>query len=388
MPIKPIRTPSDLEEARDNLSTLILSNNDGENDDQIEILSALIERFERTQVQMSAPSPVAAIKFRMAELGLSPRQLEPFIGSRGRVSEVLSAKRSLSIDMIRSLHEGLGIPYASLIEQRSRPRDSEFDVTEPTIARLNSFGFDLEQQDLLPFLQATVPGATAALLKKTRTQRATSKTDQAALILWQAAVRARADADQPVVSFDRSSLDPPKLRRLAMLSTQTGGPQKAVNDLKGSGVRVIVLPQLPGTFLDGAAMLDADGNPIIGLTLRYDRTDSFWFTLLHETSHIHLHYEYLRGSQSVFVDDIDIESDDAQEREADTLARNSLVPDSIIAQVHWSNNSTLDDLTAVSVRARVHISNVVGRWQRDHQNHRRFARLIERNAIRQLFSRN
>src|SRR5260370_17426992 len=98
----------------------LLSRNSGEYDDEIEVLATLIEQFEEKAVHLNSPNPIAAIKFRMEEKGMSPRQLEPFIGSRARVSEVLSGKRTLSMDMIRSLHEGLWIPYASLMSRAKR----------------------------------------------------------------------------------------------------------------------------------------------------------------------------------------------------------------------------------------------------------------------------
>src|SRR5262249_38447951 len=99
MKIRPIRNAEDLAGAKVALADLIQKNIGGTRDDDIEVLSILVEQFERTKVRLDPPSPVAAIKFRMEEMGLSPRHLEPFIGSRARVSEVLSGKRTLSIDM-------------------------------------------------------------------------------------------------------------------------------------------------------------------------------------------------------------------------------------------------------------------------------------------------
>src|SRR4051812_41405718 len=110
------------------------------------------------------------------------------------------------------------------------------------------------------------------------------------------------------------------------MSHRPDGPRRAIAELLKKGVSVVVLPPLPGTFLDGAAMLTGGGMPVIGLTLRYDRIDSFWFTLLHEVSHIALHYGILKNSKEAFVDDMEIRSEDLYEREADDLARNLLIP--------------------------------------------------------------
>lgn len=202
-------------------------------------------------------------------------------------------------------------------------------------------------------------------------------------MLWQAALLKKASAQSLSTKFDANELTASYLRRIAMLSTKENGPLKAKENLASKGVMVVVLPQLPGTFLDGAAMLGPTG-PIVGLTLRHDRTDNLWFTLLHELAHFNLHHEELRGDSAAFVDDVEIQSEDIFEQEADKLARESLIPSVILSQVRWDDSSTADDIDAVASRARVHISIVAGRWQRDHQNYRKFARLIERDTVRPL----
>jgi HTH-type transcriptional regulator / antitoxin HigA len=378
--IKPIRSASDLSATKARLASL-LSKNSGEFDDEIEVLTTLIEQYEEKFARVDAPDPIAAIKFRMEEKGFTPRQLEPFIGSRARVSEVLTGKRSLSIDMIRSLHEGLGIPYASLM---ARPRKSESvdEISSDALRRLNTLGFSLDRDEIPAFipssLQKTAPWA---LLRKTRTQRAASKTDQGALLLWQAAVLQRAEALKLTRTFDRSQFTKASLRKLAKLSSKVDGIKRVVDNLLDLGIAVIVMPPLPGTFLDGAAMVTSANSPVVGLTLRYDRADNFWFTLLHELSHICLHYDLLVDGHTAFVDDMEIASDDAREQEADTLARESLIPSSILEQVVWSPDSSFDDITIVSARALVPVTVVAGRWQRDHQNYKKFSRLIDRSSV-------
>ncbi|MFO1111694.1 MAG: ImmA/IrrE family metallo-endopeptidase [Bradyrhizobium sp.] len=383
MTIKPIRNASDLSATKTRLASL-LAKNSGEFDDEIEVLTTLIEQYEEKFARVDAPDPIAAIKFRMEEKGLSPRQLEPFIGSRARVSEVLTGKRSLSIDMIRSLHEGLGIPYASLVARPRKP-ESVDEISGSAIRHLNTLGFSLDREEISHFipasLQQTVP---SALLRKTRTQRASSKTDQGALLLWQAAVLQRAEALTLANIFDRSEFSRATLRRLAKLSSKIDGIKRALDSLSNLGIAVIVMPSLPGTFLDGAAMVTSTNAPVVGLTLRYDRADNFWFTLLHELSHICLHYEVLVDGHTTFVDDMEIISDDVREQQADALAQESLIPSSILEQVVWSPDSSFDDITTVSARALVPVAVVAGRWQRDHQNYKKFSRLIDRSSVRAL----
>jgi HTH-type transcriptional regulator/antitoxin HigA len=384
--IKPIRTAADLQATKARLANLLKRANSGELDDEIEVLTALIEQFEQKQSPIDAPTPVAAIKFRMEEKGLTPRRLEPFIGSRARVSEVLSGKRQLSIDMIRSLHEGLGIPYESLISDCPKNADVK-NISIPAIESLNRLGFNLDRQKIPLFISSSLnTNAPLALMRKTRTQRASSKTDQGALLLWQAAVLQKSETIPLPAGFEHSKFGAEQLRSIAKMSTKADGPCRAIHALIEKGILVVAMPSLPGTFLDGAVMASPGGSPVIGLTLRHDRVDSFWFTLLHELSHVALHFKYLLEAHTTFVDDMEIRSGDEQEREADALARDSLIPPAILSQVAWGLSTTYDDLAALAARARVHLSVVAGRWQRDHQNYKRFSRLIDRNSIRTMLS--
>ena len=79
------------------------------------MLVTLVEAWERKHYRLDLPDPVEAIKYHMEQNGLQPRDLIPFIGGRNRVHEVLNRRRELTINMIRRLHEGLGIPAESLI---------------------------------------------------------------------------------------------------------------------------------------------------------------------------------------------------------------------------------------------------------------------------------
>ena len=98
--------------------------------DELELLTKLVEIFEDEKYPMDLPTPVAAIKFRMEQQGLKSKDLIPFIGSKSKVSEVLSGKRALSLNMIRKIHEGLGIPAEVLIQESGKelPDSSIMDM--------------------------------------------------------------------------------------------------------------------------------------------------------------------------------------------------------------------------------------------------------------------
>ena len=90
--------------------------------DDLQLLALLIETYEKARWPIGLPDPVDAVRFRMDQLGLTRRSLEPYIGSRARVSEVLSGKRALSLRMIRALHAGLDIPLEVLVQEPRHER--------------------------------------------------------------------------------------------------------------------------------------------------------------------------------------------------------------------------------------------------------------------------
>lgn len=115
MDIRPIKTPADYQAALTEIDALMHIEDDSPEGDKLDVLATLVERYEETHFPIEAPDPIEAIKFIMEQQGLTRHDLEPYIGSRGRVSEVLTGKRGLSLDMIRGLRDALGIPADVLI---------------------------------------------------------------------------------------------------------------------------------------------------------------------------------------------------------------------------------------------------------------------------------
>jgi HTH-type transcriptional regulator/antitoxin HigA len=118
--LKPIRSEADHEAALAEVGRLWGTKSGTPEGDRLDILATLIDAYESEHDPMDPPDPVEAIKFRMEQQGLSRKALEPLIGTRTRVAEVLNRKRSLSIAMIRRLHDRLGISAETLIRP-SRP---------------------------------------------------------------------------------------------------------------------------------------------------------------------------------------------------------------------------------------------------------------------------
>ncbi len=115
MTLKPIRTKADYKAALGEISRLLDAEPGSALAEKLEILSILVEDYEERRHPVDPPDPIEAIRFRMEQQGLSRRDIEPYIGSRARVSEVMNRRRPLSVDMIRRLHAGLGIPAEILI---------------------------------------------------------------------------------------------------------------------------------------------------------------------------------------------------------------------------------------------------------------------------------
>lgn len=118
MEIRPIRTEADYNAALKTISGLMESDPEiGTPDgDRLDVLATLVQAYEAQHFPIDLPDPIEAIKFRMEQAGLTAKDLEPMIGRRNRVYEVLNRKRSLTLPMIWKLHKGLGIPAENLIQ--------------------------------------------------------------------------------------------------------------------------------------------------------------------------------------------------------------------------------------------------------------------------------
>lgn len=125
MDIRPIRSEADYKNTLKVVSRLLELDPDPytPEGEQLEVLTTLIQAYESKHFPIDLPDPIEAIKFRMEQAGLSAKDLEPMIGRRNRVYEVLNRKRSLTLAMIWKLHKGLGIPAEHLIQPPNKPKE-------------------------------------------------------------------------------------------------------------------------------------------------------------------------------------------------------------------------------------------------------------------------
>ncbi|MBI4330390.1 MAG: ImmA/IrrE family metallo-endopeptidase [Chloroflexi bacterium] len=301
--------------------------------EEMELLALLVRDYESRKYHFDAPDPIDAINFRMEQQNLTPRDLVPYIGSRSKVSEILSRKRPLTLSMIRALHSGLGIPASALIQENEECEKLTVDWDRFPIKQMIAWGWvtapELTRpEDMLrPFFGAAGFGELQTVLCRSSSHvRSARPMDDYALTAWSARVLIKA-SQRAAHDYKQGSVTPEFLSGVARLSANDKGPLRARDFLGEHGIRLVVERHLPGTYLDGAALKVKDGSPVIGLTLRYDRLDNFWFTLMHELAHLALH---LDDEGDMFYDDLDVETGpDPHEVEADSLAGKTLVPEEL-----------------------------------------------------------
>jgi HTH-type transcriptional regulator/antitoxin HigA len=122
MEIRPIKTKADYRAALKEIEALMAAERDTLEGERLDVLVTLVEAYERAHYRLDLPDPIEAIKFRMEQKGMTPKDLVPMIGRINRVYEVLSRRRPLTLAMIQRLHSDLGIPAESLIKQSERRR--------------------------------------------------------------------------------------------------------------------------------------------------------------------------------------------------------------------------------------------------------------------------
>lgn len=368
--------------------------------DEFELLVTLVEMYEEKAFPIGLPDPVEAIKFRMEQQGLKPKDLVPYIGSASKVSEVLSSKRSLSLTMIRNLVTGLGIPAEVLLQEPDACLPSDEALQQGRhfpIAEMRKRGWfagfegSLAEakehlEDLLNRFVGPL-GAQAMLPALNRQHvRDGAKQDEHALNAWRIRVATLA-LKENLPAFRPGTITPAFLKELGNLSYLNDGPLLAREFLNKSGIHLICERHLPKTHLDGAALKLPDGSPVVALTLRYDRLDNFWFTLFHELAHVALHlYE---SKVETFFDDLSSGgAKDKVEKEADQFAADALISPKAWKAARLSKKSEVDNIVAFAREHRIHPAIPAGRIRFETKDYAIFKSLIGTGKVREAFGVN
>lgn len=395
---KVIKTPEEYETALAEIEPLIDLDPEPETSDadRLELLSLLIKDYEERRYPMDLPDPIEAIKFRMEQQGLKQRDLVPLVGSKSKVSEVLSRKRTLSLPMLRALSTGLDIPI-EILARESEPPPTEEDNIDwgrfPIREMLNLGWLTADESELEARADEVLReffgthGCAAMLDTLYRTTkhyvRSARKTDPYALSAWTARVLQLAEAGSGMHDVS-TRVSPDFMKDLARLSQETEGPLLAKEYLADEGIFLAIVPHLRRTYLDGCAIFTEDKRTVIGMTIRYDRIDYFWFTLMHELAHAALHAS---TETSVFLDDLQlVQSDDPREIESDRLAMEVLVPESfwkdVAEKLEWNRETA--ELLAEELK--IHPAIVAGRMRFEAKNYRILSQVVGHGQVRQLFS--
>jgi len=364
-------------------------------DDELGVLALLIERYEQEHFPFDTPAPIEAIKFRMDQQGLNQKDLVPYVGSASKVSEVLNGKRPLSINMIRKLSSGLGISTDILIQEslQKTAHDCEIDWQAFPLSEMRKRGYfegfsgtinelkEYAAEKVSHFLSMVPRGFSLqpTLLRSSAHLRSSDKeTDEYALWAWQIRILQKAQEEQLPSQYQQGTVTHEFMQKLAQLSWSKQGPLLAKEYLNRNGIHLIIEPHLPKTYLDGAVCLNAMGSPVIAMTLRHDRLDNFWFTLMHELAHLQLHID---SSDTWFIDDLDAESNDIKEKEADVAAQIAFIPSDI-----WLSRQPYDSPTIESLSRELNISPciIAGRLRHELGDHSLFGRSF-RNKVRSCF---
>ncbi len=392
--IKIIKSESDYENALIAAETFMdLDPDEGTPEaENLELLTLLIQDYESKLVEKELPDPIEAILFRMEQQDLKQKDLEPFIGSRSKVYEILSRKRPLTLTMIRALHKGLGISAEVLLQEKNHSyiEETDIDWRRFPIREMVKRGWievgisktDPEQA-LRDFLNIEIEkGIFEFAFRKTDFRTARS-VDRYALLIWVAQVIKRALDVPPEDRYVPGTVTLEFMHEVAQLSWFDQGPVIAQEFLSKHGISLVIEPHLPKTYLDGAAILVTQEQPIIGLTIRYDRIDNFWFCLMHELAHISRHFN---GGHDALYDDLDFRGqEDPRENEADEWAQEALITGEVWEQSAARNLHTPEAVESLANQLRIHPAIVVGRIHYERRSYRILSRWVGHRKVRRCF---
>ena len=371
--------------------------------DELEVLVALCEKYENETQTLVPPTPLEAIRFRMDQMGYKQKDLAVLVGGASRASEIMAGKRGLTTEMIRRLRDEWHIPSDSLLGGGTPPEPQPTAPAPGAVGAYDPKSYPLKQMygrgyfprysndwkshrkaaaELLQDLFRRGSGVRwePALCRQGGGEK--SRINPQALQAWQQRVLVRADEKKNLSAYDASALDENFLRWLAGLSSLPEGPRLACEALEDMGIAVVIEAHLDQTHLDGAAMLGADDRPVIGLTLRHNRLDNFWFTLFHEIGHV---LKHLSPERPAILDvDIDRKKTGPIETAADRFALDTLIPPDVWAgQIRQLQSAA--EIRAAAKRLCVHPAVIAGRLRREANDYRQHRTLVGYNQVKAIF---
>ena len=255
---------------------------------------------------------------------------------------------------------------------------------------LESYKLSQQQLQNLPLKDRKNESVGLAVFKEVHSQklsntlyRKNNKAKDVLVTLWLSKVKKLAHlycSLNGVPKFNGISKD--ELVEIASLNSQIKNLEAIEEILAHKGIVLVVDNSIKGLSTDGAVYKLSSGNPVIALSLRYSRLDNFWFTLLHELSHIHLHYD---AFDDLIVDDFDIKSDDLIELEANKLASDLLIPRKIWRSCIARKNLQLESVLEFSAKHDIHPAIVAGRINKERNKYDKFSKIVNEINVRGFF---
>ena len=389
--VKAIRNNQDYKQAFKTLEELVDRDPDPDSDagNQLSVLATLIEEYERRAFPASIPDALSAIQFCMDQLDLKAVDLVPYIGSASRVSEILSGKRQLTKAMVSALSTNLGIPAEVLLKPPTQLDHITNNISKSLVNTITARGYldDLDNgltihQKLKTFFEPCLD-LQGSMPRKANYR--SPKPDEYAFLAWSAGVLNIAEKQPKTPEYKKNTVTKNFIKDIVGLSSEATGPLLARDKLRELGIPLVIQQHFPKTYLDGAVLNRGNRQPVIGMTLRLDRLDNFWFTLTHELAHIALHFDKTGENFFDELRKVKGSSLSGQEQEADDLARESLIP-----QQSWevspvqhmpvasAAQSLADDLG-------IDVSIVVGRVQHEENKWSLLNDIIKDKKVRHLF---
>ncbi|PKL22192.1 MAG: hypothetical protein CVV48_04000 [Spirochaetae bacterium HGW-Spirochaetae-4] len=396
---KLLKNDHDYEMALKYIESLMEQPESKDTNEEIELFTSLISFYEEESFPVDLPDPIDAVLFVMDQQGLGRRDLIPIIGSQSKVSEILNRKRPLSLSMIRKLHEELNIPAEILLQdtQQNQVPEKQFTYENypvPEMFKLGYFSsfnkisqvreyFEEAMSNLFRQFGGRIP---QTIYCKQSLEKA--KPNLNALLAWQAHILQKASSDE-VDDFSLDSLDNSFFEELLSFSMYSKGPLLVKDYLKTYGIRFVIEQHLSKTYVDGAAFKSHDDKPMIVLSLRHDRVDNFWFTLLHELGHVVKHL-YNESDNKAFFDDTSPspnECDSQLEQEANHFAMEYLIPPTKITVSELSDASFWSPSKILTTSKELKRSPAIlaGRIRYETGNYSLFSEMLETRGLKCLF---
>ncbi len=388
--MKPIRDHADHMKALARIEELISAPEGSPEADELEVLAILVEKYEEEHYPIPEAPVSEVLKLFMEENNLPPKDMAKYLGSASAVSKILNGSKDLTVNQIRILSNELKIPLTALVggtSEESSVNWEAFPLVE--MARRGLFG-EKYRRAAFKTLAGQARELVSGLIGDARLDFAAARlrqgirpgpaSDPYAIKAWLVEVAKRAQDNLPAQPYNGMSRS--ELSDLAHLSKKRKGMQLAIRYLADRGIPVVHVPHYKKSKVDGGVVVIDGGRPAIGLSLRYDRKDYFWFTLLHEAAHI------VCGHVKDFLADDLLDPDDLEkvEHEANELVEdvtipaetfNSIIPDPAAA--------TLESVIRLAQECDVDVSIVAGRVQYKANEYRKFSRLVGRGRVRTFF---